>query len=244
MSNTILIPYTGPVPGADTNTYTLLDTRPKLGVQAIPAYDMSRYVVSFKNSHPGTMKVYASSDGTPPTNQIFEVYVFPSIPQRTNDFEVPIIQHTDLLVQWVNTGTAQSPWYVGQCLAADATAKFTIGYEDPLNLVNGSMAHPTAPTLGNPIQIGPEGQLIATMQWPATGSPAGTFSLLSLYPDGVWRAVPGASTEFTQPTGAATAGNFVAYWRELQPFRRVRIAYTSTGGGAGNTGLAIQTVAR
>jgi hypothetical protein len=139
--------------------------------------------------------------------------------------------------EWVNGGSAQTTWSVYQALANEELKGFPTS--SSTYVVGQSMSHSVdfrAPT----IQVGPEGDLVMSIQWASTGTAIGTLSLQYLTSAG-WKDIPDAEDAFTtQPSN--NTGNLVCAWTGLRAFRHVALRYVSTSGGSGNTSLAAQYV--
>jgi hypothetical protein len=236
-SDTYPITYAGDTPGADNNTYVLYNSA-LTDANKWGGLKRKYYLLALKTSAVGTLNGYASSDGGSTWHQFYQRQVPATESVLMRNVPVRIDMHKDVKFEWVNGGSEQTTWYVSQVLSPSDNAGYGTGYDDPSYWVDQSMAHAVTVT-GGAIQIGPEGRLLVQIQWAATGTPVGTLSLEFSLDGATWKTVPGASTEFTQPAGSA--GDIVCSWRELQPFKRVRLKYVSTSGGAANTSLNAQT---
>lgn len=235
--------YSAGTPGADSSTYTLFDsTAVRVFKGQLQPRGFRRYLLSLKTSHVGTVKGYVSSDGGTTWIQFYNRVILATEATKLRDISVRIDQHRDVKFEWVNGGSAQTTFYVAQALTSDVDHPIDHGYDDPLYIVSGSMVH-SVTTTGSAIQVGPEGRLVATIQWASTGTAVGTLSLEFTLDGTNWKPVPFASAEFTtQPNN--NNGDLVCYWRELQPFKRVRLKYVSTSGGTANTSLNAQISTR
>jgi hypothetical protein len=246
----IYVPSMSGTPGANTNTYPLLDTTapayavtdagvvmPSAGASDARYHGFRRYVAALKTSHLGTLKGYASADGGSNWHQFYQRIIPPTEIVRMREVSVRIGQHRDVRFDWVNGGSAQTTWYVGQELT-DSDELVGHGYDDAAYIVGGDMA---AGFNGPAIQVGPEGKLVAQMQWTNAGARTGTITLQGLIDGTNYKPVPNAADAIgtaNQPNN--NNGDIVAYWRELRPFKRVRLVYASTGGSGANTSFAAQ----
>jgi hypothetical protein len=249
MSKTFKVAYAaGSAPGANSNTYGLVDTTASAAQLVGDASScfrqglLRRYLLALKTAAVGTLKGYASADGGANWHQFFNRVIPATEAVVMRHVAVRIDQHRDVKFEWVNGGSAQSTWYVGQALTDDIDGVIATGYDDPAYIASGSMVH-SVTTAGAAIQVGPEGQLVATAQWAATGTAVGTLSIEFTHNGVDWKPIPGASAQFTadgklQPNN--NVGDYTYHWRELLAYKRVRIKYVSTSGGAANTSLNVQ----
>lgn len=231
-------PYEGATPGADSNTYTLLTTVDLPGQHLQDRFDrdwrtISRYVLSLKNSAPGTLKGYGSQDGGVNWYQLMERAVPAATTRRTNDFSVRIDQHKDVKFEWVNGGSAQTTWYVAQALIPDAESNVDQGAQVSSYITSGNMS---ADVTGTGLHVGPRRVVLMIISWASTGTPVGTLSLEGTLDGSTWVTIPGASTEFLSQPNNNTVSNLVCLWREVH-FRQVRLKYTRGSGGTANTSL-------
>lgn len=241
----INIPYAGGLPTGtdvtvlfDTGTANVRGIGSVAASDPVPFHGYTYYLLSLKTSHVGTLKGYVRATSDDDWVQFYQRVIPPTEAVVLRNVAVRIDQHRQVKFEWVNGGTNQTTFYVGQVLVDDTEPLVGHGYDDAAYLVNQSMAHAVT-VAGGAIQVGPEGKLVALIQWANTGNPVGTLSLEFTHDGTLWKPVPGASTEFTtQP--ASNTGDLVCYWRELKPFKRVRLKYASASGGAANASLNAQ----
>ena len=170
------IDYEGASPSG-TTTYTLFDSTAVPALAGAVGKHYRYYSRAMKVTAAGLIKGYASANGGVSWYQFHQRSVLPNATLAFMDEDsVPICPHADVKFTWTNGGSAQSVFYVGQSLCEVEEPLTNHGYDDPLNLVGGSMAHPVQVS-GAEVQVGPKGQLLAQLQWDATGSPIGSFVL-------------------------------------------------------------------
>lgn len=235
------ITYAGAAPGANSNTYTLFNsvTTPALK-NRIQKLGYSYYKLAMKNSHFGILNGYGSPDSGATWYQLMSRRVQTTPSLVLSNHVVSIEAYPDVKFEWVNGGTAQSPWYITQILS-DAEPEGDPAYGNTTYVSGQSMAH-TVDFRGPSIQVGAKGELEMAIQWAATGTPVGTFSLVFLKDGTNWRTVPNTSSAFTQPSGSA--GDITCGWKDLKVFGIVALRYVSTSGGAANSSLAAQFATR
>ena len=121
MSETAVFTYTGTAPGADSNTYLLFSS-----VTAFPGKRMhsglglKRFVCGVRHSSAGTINLYKSADrGT--TWVLADT--FSAASTTLEDVYDALVEHfDDFKVEWVNTGSAQSPWVVSLAFSSNRAA--------------------------------------------------------------------------------------------------------------------------
>jgi len=110
------IVYGGTTPIADTAETTLYDSSLE-SVTGLAYNNAARYRLSLKHSHLGTIKAYAQAGRSGTWVQFYQKAVrTPAASVRMHMASIPIATHADIKVTWVNGGTAQTTWYVGQAL--------------------------------------------------------------------------------------------------------------------------------
>lgn len=121
MSETCVFTYNGSTPGADSNTYVLFSS-----VTAFPGkrfagmYGMKRFVCGVRHSSAGTINLYKSADRG--TNWVL-ADTFSAASTTAEDLYDALVEHMDdFKVEWVNTGSAQSPWVVSLALSSGRAA--------------------------------------------------------------------------------------------------------------------------
>lgn len=122
------ITYNGTAPGADTNTYVLLNTTLLVGAGKFSLANLPwvcRLMISIKNVAAGTLKLFASEDnGTTWTQVMADVSVAAvGTTASANTYDLLIGEYRDVKVEWVNGGSAQTVWRVDMAfLPAQVTA--------------------------------------------------------------------------------------------------------------------------
>jgi hypothetical protein len=116
MSYYFPVPYSGAAPGADSNTYVLLDTTDVEGVGPVRPQNFRRYLLSLNNSQAGTLKVFGSDDAGATWKQIYDHDTAAATTEHNNDFAIPTLPHADVRAEWENGGVAQATFDVAQAL--------------------------------------------------------------------------------------------------------------------------------
>ncbi len=121
MSQTAVVVYNGATPGADSSTYVLFST-----VSAFPGKRMhsgmgfKRFVVGVRHSSAGTINLYKSVDRG--TNWV-QCDTFSAASTTLEDLYDALVEHfDDFKVEWVNSGSAQSPWTVSLAFSNERAA--------------------------------------------------------------------------------------------------------------------------
>jgi hypothetical protein len=121
MSETAVITYNGSTPGADSSTYVLFSS-----VVAFPGKRMhsglglKRFVCGVRHSSAGTINLYKSTDRG--TNWVL-CDTFSAASTTLEDLYDALVEHfDDFKVEWVNSGSAQSPWTVSLALSSGRAA--------------------------------------------------------------------------------------------------------------------------
>lgn len=121
MSETAVFTYSGTAPGADSATYLLFSSVAAFpGKRMHSGLGMKRVVVGVRHSSAGTINLYKSVDrGT--------VWVladsFAAASTTEEDLYDALVEHMDdFKVEWVNSGSAQSPWVVSLSLSSGRAA--------------------------------------------------------------------------------------------------------------------------
>lgn len=116
------ISYTGSTPGTDANTYVLFATfqatsNAQWPQDAFALFGMRKFALDLKHSHGGTLNAYKSSDRGVNWRQVStEVIAAPAATAGTQrEFLVEGVQ--DWKLEWVNGGTAQSPWVIDMSMS-------------------------------------------------------------------------------------------------------------------------------
>jgi hypothetical protein len=115
---TTRVKYTGATPGADGNTYNLFSTVTTFGgANFCATYNIQRLLVSITNQNAGTLKGYRSSDRGTTWTQVFpDTAVAAPAAGSTNFYDLLISEYPDFKLDWVNGGSAQSPWLIDMSL--------------------------------------------------------------------------------------------------------------------------------
>ena len=111
MSETAVVTYGGAAPGADSNTYLLFSSVAAFpGKRMHSALGFKRFVVGVRHSSAGTINLSKSTDRG--TNWVL-CDTFSAASTTLEDLYDALVEHfDDFKVEWVNTGSAQSPWSV------------------------------------------------------------------------------------------------------------------------------------
>lgn len=121
------IKYTGATPGADTNTYNLLNSITAGWPGNFPAvFGVFKVVIDIKHDQIGTLKWYKSMDDlatqTPTWVQMGELAVAAPASTAGTQAEVFIEAEKHVKVDWVNGNSAQSPFSVDISLSSQRAA--------------------------------------------------------------------------------------------------------------------------
>lgn len=121
MSETAVITYNGSTPGADSNTYVLFSSVTAFPGKRMHSYGgMKRFVVGVRHSSAGTINLYKSSDRG--ANWVL-ADTFSAASTTLEDLYDALVEHfDDFKVEWVNSGSAQSPWVVSMALSSGRAA--------------------------------------------------------------------------------------------------------------------------
>lgn len=108
--------YTGSTPGTDSDTYNLINSHSAGWPGNWPAvFGVYKVVLDIKHSHGGTLKWYKSANDIGETAtwvQMGESAIAAPASTAGTQFEVFVEAQKHVKVDWVNGGTAQSPWVV------------------------------------------------------------------------------------------------------------------------------------
>lgn len=106
-----VLPIQEPATPTGSNTYVLFDSTHFVG-QKMADVGIRRVSFGSKNSHPYTLKEYASSDGGVTWYQVRgDVVVGASAATDiSGPYDYPIDMYVDWKLELVNSGTTQSPW--------------------------------------------------------------------------------------------------------------------------------------
>lgn len=115
--------YTGSTPGADSNTYVLFSTvTANWPERAFALWGVHKFCLDLKHNQAGTINWYKSNDRGTNWRQMGTVAV--AAPASTDGtlFEAFVASERDFKLEWVNGGSAQSPWIVDMSLSDDRAA--------------------------------------------------------------------------------------------------------------------------
>ena len=117
------IKYTGSTPGADTNTYNLLNSITGGWPGNWPAcLGVYKVVIDIKHDQAGTLKWYKSMDDlstqTPTWVQMGQLAVSAPASTAGTQAEIFVEAEKHVKIDWVNGSSAQSPWSVDISLSA------------------------------------------------------------------------------------------------------------------------------
>lgn len=114
--------YTGSTPGTDSDTYVLFSTVAAFtSKNMLPMHGYKRYALHLTHSHNGTVNWYVSDDRGTNWRQVGTEAITAASNEGTW-VDILIEGFQDFKVEWVNGGTAQSPWIVDQSLDTDRSA--------------------------------------------------------------------------------------------------------------------------
>lgn len=231
----VYLPYTGAVPGADSNNYTLFDSRTTWGHLGVTNRDLVIYGLTLKNPAKCVIQAFASSTDIAPNQQYFEKVFAPCPTKQAFRVEIPIAGHPNVLIRLVNKGTAQTGLYLSQLMTGDEEGLPSIEFSNDSYI---SAAALTADVVGDAIVLGKKKELAVTLQVPAIdGAPNGLISLQTTLDGGTnWEDIPGAFSELPGAgvTGALTVIDKYCAWRNINA-DIARLKFTRASGGTGNT---------
>src|SRR6187402_2649061 len=108
-------------PGANSDTYVLFSSVTAFnGKKMAPINGYKRFVVGVRHSSAGTINLYKSVD-----RGVVWVLAdtFSAASTTLEDVYDALVEHfDDFKVEWVNTGSAQSPWVVSMALTPERAA--------------------------------------------------------------------------------------------------------------------------
>jgi len=99
-------------PGADTNVYNMFNSVTAFGGGLLPSKHLSRLEFSVVNGQAGTLRFYRSVDKGTNWDQSGGDIAVPAngATDINGPYDYLIDPHTDVKLDWVNGGVAQSPW--------------------------------------------------------------------------------------------------------------------------------------
>lgn len=139
MSYYVSVAYVGSTPGADSNTYVLVNTTSIAGTGPLQPTNYKRYLLSLNNAAAGTLNVYASTNAGVAWKSIYTVAVSAATSNRNNEFAIPTFPHVDIKVEWVNGGSAQTTWVVTQAFD-DGISEFRPQVKDAAGDADGGVS--------------------------------------------------------------------------------------------------------
>lgn len=120
----VAVKYTGTTPGADTNTYNLVNSIAGGWPGYWPAvYGLYRVLVDIDHDTAGTIKIYKSNDDvttpSPTWVQVDERSVAAPAAASGTKEEILVEGHKHTKIDWVNGGAAQATFVVNITLSGD-----------------------------------------------------------------------------------------------------------------------------
>ena len=121
MSESVVIKYTGAAPGANSNTYELFSSVTAFpGARMHSGLGLKRIVCGVRHSSAGTINLYKSADRG--ANWVL-ADTFSAASTTLEDVYDALVEHfDDFKLEWVNSGSAQSPWTVSLALSSGRAA--------------------------------------------------------------------------------------------------------------------------
>lgn len=136
---TTRVKYTGSTPGADSNTYVIFSSVTSFpGANFVQGAGLKRISIRFDHIYTGTVNMYRSVNRGSTWTQISSQQQSAPDTTQSSYFDVSVEAFADFKVEWVNGGTAQSPWSVDIALTAEGGPVFT--FEDEIASL-GAVAH-------------------------------------------------------------------------------------------------------
>lgn len=110
-SESFTIAVTGGTPGADSNTYKLFDSTVSFAAGQMRTLGISRLTFDVKNSAAGTLNAYRSVDkGTNWDQFDSKAVAAAAAGSISGPYDYPVDSFTDVKLEWVNGGSAQTTW--------------------------------------------------------------------------------------------------------------------------------------
>lgn len=121
------IKYTGSTPGADSNTYNLLNSiTSKWPGNWAAMFGVKKVILVLKHTQAGTVKWYTSEDdvytASPTWNQIGESSITAPASTDGSIVEIPVETDRHTKIDWVNGGVAQASFYPHMSLSDERSA--------------------------------------------------------------------------------------------------------------------------
>lgn len=113
MSEVTIFKYAGSTPGTDSDTYVIFDTTVAFpGARMLAYAGIKRMCFDFEHSHLATLNWYRSNDRGVNWHQVGTEALAAPAANETNVRDFLVEGYDDWKLQWVNGGTAQSPFSV------------------------------------------------------------------------------------------------------------------------------------
>lgn len=136
---TTRVKYSGSTPGADSNTYVIFDSTVAFpGANFVQGAGLKRISIRFDHIYSATVNMYRSVDRGVAWSQVMQQQQSAPDTTQSSYFDVSVEAFADFKVEWVNGGTAQSPWSVDIALTSEGGPVFT--FEDEIAAL-GATAH-------------------------------------------------------------------------------------------------------
>jgi hypothetical protein len=143
----VRLSYMSGTPGADANTYNVVNSTLLGGANFFSHTGTRRVMVTIKNSHAGTLKEYRSTDKGATWTQISETAVAAPAASASNTYKYHVSQFNDWKLDWVNGGSAQTTFTVDISLlshvAVTTETMRTSGTNNTVTLTTSSSAQIT-----------------------------------------------------------------------------------------------------
>lgn len=97
--------YSGSVPAADSNDYTLFDSQVACGNGMVPMLGWRRVIFTNTPAAAGTLKIYRAVKGG--TYELAQTEAFTAAYKRVSH---DIVGYDDVKLVWTNGGSAQTGW--------------------------------------------------------------------------------------------------------------------------------------
>jgi cellulose biosynthesis protein BcsQ len=107
--------YIGDAPGADTSTYPLFDSTVAFpGANYFQMHGYKRLVIDLTHNASGTLNWYKSDDRGDTWTQLGTESL--AAPTYSDQIDIWVEPYSDMKVEWVNGGSAQTSWIVDLAL--------------------------------------------------------------------------------------------------------------------------------
>jgi hypothetical protein len=117
------ITYTGAVPGADSNTYNLLNTvTAGWPGNCLPMFGVHKIIIDLHHDKLGTLKWYKSSDSGTNWRQMGQASVAAPAATEGTQVEIVVSGEKHIKIDWVNGGSAQTTFQPDIALSTDRSA--------------------------------------------------------------------------------------------------------------------------